>query len=130
MPYTGPAIEDYVALNGIDVLHGEATTIFVCSNPEPNTYSLATTTSALGFKSFGAGNTFGADVAASPNGRSVTSNSCTDGTITTSGTAAWWAVVDEANSRLLAHGTFTASQVVLVGNTFSLGVFSIQVPAQ
>jgi hypothetical protein len=67
---------------------------------------------------------------ASPNGRLITSAAITDGTVTTSGTAAWWAATDETNSRLLAHGSLSATQVVTAGNTFTLGSFTIRLPTQ
>ena len=73
----------------------------------------------LGYRSFGVNATFGADTSASPTGRLVTSTAVTDGTITTSGTAAWWAATDEVNSRLMAHGSLSATQVVSAVGVFT-----------
>lgn len=129
--YTGPAIEDYVGQNGLVYVHNSSVRITITAN-EPTTYAIATTgagsTQMLGFKSFGAGATFGADTSASPTGRLVTSTAITDGTIQTAGTAGWWAVDD--GTRLLAHGSLSTTQVVAAGNTFSLGAFTIKIPAQ
>jgi hypothetical protein len=123
------ALENRVLDLGLNALSAEPTHLRVCSS-EPTTYAQATTTYMLGFKSFGAGGVFGSPAAGSPNGRKVTSAAITDGTITTSGTANWWAITDEANSRLHAHGSLSASQVVTAGNTFTLGAFDIRVPNQ
>jgi hypothetical protein len=123
------SLEDRVLDNGLSALDTEPTHIEICNN-EPTTYASATTTSLLGFKSFGAGAVFGSPAAGSPNGRKVTSAAVTDGTITTSGTAAWWAITDHANSRLLAHGSLSATQVVSSGNTFTLAAFDIRIPNQ
>lgn len=123
------SLEDRVLDFGLDVLDTESTHIRIC-NSEPTTYAQATTTYVLGFKSFGAGNVFGSPAAGTPNGRKVTSAAVTDGTITTSGTANWWAITDEASSRLNAHGALSASQVVTSGNTFTLSAFDIRIPNQ
>ena len=129
MNYTGPAVEDYVLQNGLVTVHSNVTHIRICA-AEPTTYAIASTSGVLGFRSFGVNATFGADTSASPTGRLVTSTAITDGTITTSGTAAWWAATDETNSRLMAHGSLSATQVVTSGNTFTLGAFTIRLPAQ
>ena len=131
--YTGPSIEDYIVQNGITHLHSDVTYIRITAN-EPTTYALATTGSGssqmLGFKSWGANNAIGADASGSPSGRVVASTAITDGTIVTTGTAGWWAATDEVSSRLLAHGSLSATQAVTAGNSFSLGSFTIRIPAQ
>ena len=66
--YTGPAIEDYVVQNGIIAVHTGATHIRIDA-AEPTTYAIAVTSGCLGYKSFGANNTFGADTSAAPSGR-------------------------------------------------------------
>lgn len=127
----GPSLEDRVLDLGLNVLDAESSDIVIASG-EPTAYSLTTAGAAnqLGRKAFGAGNAFGAPAAGAPNGRKVSSAQVTDGTITTSGTAAWWAVVDVGNTRLLAHGSLSATQVVTSGNTFTLGAFDIRIPSQ
>lgn len=123
------SLEDRVLDLGLNVLDTESTHVNICST-EPTTYTQATTTYLLGFKSFGAGAVFGAPAAGSPNGRKVSSVAVTDGTITTSGTAAWWAITDNANSRFHGHGSLSATQVVSSGNTFTLASFDIRIPNQ
>lgn len=112
---------------GLNQLHTNVTHITICSG-EPTTYAIATSTSLLGYNSFGAGNAFGAPATSSTSLRAVSSVAITAGTITTSGTANWWAAVDEVNSSLYAHGSLSASQVVTAGNTFSLASFNISIP--
>jgi hypothetical protein len=116
---------------GLNQLHTNVTHITICAS-EPTTYALATVGSTslqlLGFNSFGASNAFGAPATSSTSLRAVSSAAVTAGTITTTGTAAWWAAVDETGSSLYAHGSLSASQVVTAGNTFSLASFNISIP--
>ena len=112
---------------GLNQLHTNTTHITICSG-EPTSYALATGASLLGYNSFGASNAFGAPATSSTSLRAVTSAAITAGTITTTGTANWWAAVDETNSVLYAHSSLSASQVVTAGNTFSLAAFNISIP--
>jgi len=125
------SLGSHVLDNGISRLDADSTHIVVC-DAEPTAYSLASVGAAntLGYKSFGAGGAFGSPGAGAPNGRKVDSNAITDGTITTGGTAKWWAAIDSGNSRLDAHGSLSSSQVVASGNTFSLASFTIRIPDQ
>lgn len=122
-------VGDYPLDNGLISIKNLADKIFICSQ-DPLTYTDATSTYALGNKNFGAGGAFGAPGAGSPNGRQIASTAITDGSVTGTGTAAKWAVVDSANSRLLANGTLSASQAVTAGNTFTLASFLIRLPNQ
>ena len=61
-------------------------------------------------------------------GRKVTVAQITDGTVTGTGTATHYALVDVSNTRLLATGALTASQSVTSGNTFTLAAFDIGIP--
>jgi hypothetical protein len=121
-------LEDRTLDFGLNELDTLATHIRICGT-EPSDYASAVTANVLGFKNWGAGNVFGAPAAGAPNGRKVTSVAITDGTITTTGTANWWAVTDETNSRYLAHGTLNAAQAVSAGNTFSLAAFDVRIPS-
>lgn len=123
-------LADYILDNGLTKLDSEADKIYICSNTDPTTFTEATSTYALGNKAFSVGGAFGAPAAGSPNGRKVTSTAITDGSVTGTGTAAKWAVVDSVNSRLLANGALSASQAVTSGNTFTLAAFDIRIPNQ
>jgi len=65
---------------------------------------------------------------ASPNGRKVTLAAITGASVTGTGTATHYAIVDTSNSRLLATGSLSASQAVTSGNTFSLTASDIRIP--
>jgi hypothetical protein len=120
------SLEDRVLDLGLNVLDTETTTISVCSS-EPTSIAIAATSGLLGFKTGAAGSQFGAPSAGAPNGRQVASVAISDGTITTSGTASWWAAY--AAGTLHAHGTLSGAQVVTAGNTFTLASFTIKIPA-
>lgn len=122
------AVADYVLDNGLTVIDTLADKIHILPS-DPSNYS-DVTTNTLGNKSFSAGGAFGSPAAGSPNGRQVSSTAFTDGSITASGTAAKWAVVDSANSRLLANGSLAASVAVSSGGTFGLPSFNIRLPGQ
>ena len=94
--------------NGLTVLDTEANKLLITSQ-EATTYAEGNSTYALG-------NSTSLSVAA-PADRNGGN-----------GTATHYAIVDTVNSRLLATGSLTASQVVSSGNTFSLGSFTIGIP--
>ena len=110
--------------NGLSVLDTEADRLDITSQ-EATSYVDATSTSTLG-------NSDSLSIAApsdrSGGGREVVVASISDAPVTGNGTATHYAIVDTANSRLLATGSLTASQVVASGNTFSLGSFTIGIP--
>ena len=110
--------------NGLTVLDTEANKLLITSQ-EATTYAEGNSTYALG-------NSTSLSVAAPADrtggGREVTAAAISDGSVTGDGTATHYAIVDTVNSRLLATGSLTASQVVSSGNTFSLGSFTIGIP--
>lgn len=117
-------LNDRIYDQGLTILDTEADRIYLCSQ-QPATYAEATSTYALG-------NVTGIAISApgdgTPDGRSVTVSAASGGNITASGTATHYAIVDSANSRLLASSTLTASQAVTSGNTFALGSFTVRFP--
>ena len=120
-------ISDYVLDAALSKLDVEANAIYLCSL-EPTTYTAATSTNALGNASGANYPGIAAPVNGTPNGRSVTSSAVTNGTITATGTATHFAIVDTVNSRLLATGSLSASQSVTSGNTFTLTSFTVRIP--
>jgi hypothetical protein len=121
-----PFLNDRVFDNGLTVLDTEGNRLDICSS-EPTTYTAATSTASLGNKSLGAGD-IGAPAAGSPNGRQVTVQALTGGSVTVTGTATHYAITDTGNSRLLATGALSSSQAVTNGNTFSTSSFTIRIP--
>ena len=117
-------IADRVLDLGLNVLSTEANRLDICSS-EPTTFAEATTTASLGNKT---SLSVGAPEARTPDGRKVTVALITDGTVDGTGTATHYAIVDTVNSRLLATGSLSASQVVTSGNTFSLAAFDLGIP--
>ena len=120
-----PYLNDRVYDNGLTVLDTEANVLHICTQ-EPTDYTGATATYTKGNKT---ALSIGAPAAGSPNGRQVTVASISDGSVTGTGTVTHWAIVDTANSRLLATGALAASQAVTSGNTFTLAAFTIRIPA-
>jgi hypothetical protein len=118
-------LETEIITSGMNLFDTNADRITVCQ-AEPTTYALATT-GHLGLKSWAAGGAFGVPASAGGNGMKVSSTVVSDGTILTTGTASWWAVVNSTG--LLAHGLLSASQAVTATNTFTLASFDITIPA-
>lgn len=117
-------LNDRVFDNGLTVLDTEANAIHVTSS-EATDYTDATSTSTLGNST---SLSVGAPADRTGGGRKVTVAAITDGSITATGTATHYAIVDTSNTRLLATGTLTASQSVTSGNTFTLATFDIGIP--
>lgn len=110
--------------NGLTVLDTEANRIDVTSQ-EATTYTEATSTYSLGNST---SLSVGAPADRSGGGREVTVAAITDGSVSATGTATHYAIVDTSNSRLLATGSLNASQSVTSGNTFTLATFDIGIP--
>jgi hypothetical protein len=118
------SLGDRVFDNGLTVLDTEVSHLYITS-AEATTYTQAATTYALGVK---ATPTVSAPADRTGGGREVTVSAITDGSVTASGTATHYALVDQTNSRLLAVGALTASQGVTSGNQFTLSSFKIGIP--
>lgn len=117
-------LNDRVFDNGLTVLDTEANKILITS-AEPATYTEANATYALGDST---SLSIGAPQDRSGGGREVVVAAITDGSVTATGTATHYAIVDTVNSRLLAAGSLTASQAVNSGNTFTLTSVAIGIP--
>ena len=115
---------DRVFDNGLTVLDTEANAIHVTSQ-EATSYAEATSTYTLGNST---SLSINAPADRTGGGRKVTVASISDGSITGTGTATHYAIVDTTNSRLLATAALTASQSVTNGNTFTLATFDIGIP--
>jgi len=117
-------LNDRVFDNGLTVLDTEANAVHITSQ-EATDYTDATSTSTLGNST---SLSIGAPQDRSGGGREVIVASITDGSVTGTGTATHYALVDTVNSRLLATGSLTASQSVTTGNTFTLSSVAIGIP--
>jgi hypothetical protein len=112
------------ALDAALAVVADSSHLYICSQ-EPTTYAQATTTYALGSK---AAPTIGAAADRAPNGRKVTVSAITDGSVSGTGTAAYWALVKATGSLLRATGAITSPQTVTSPNTFTLAAFDVGVP--
>lgn len=118
--YISPDVLD-AALNLIDTAGNK---LVICS-ALPATYAEANATYALGNK---VSPTISAPQARSPDGRKVVVSAITDGTVTATGTATHFAVLDTTGLRLLAAQELASSQSVTSGNTFTLAAVDIGIP--
>lgn len=116
-------LDNRVFDNGLTVLDTEANAIHITS---------AEATSFANVSSVTLGNSTSLSIGApqdrSGGGREVVVAAITDGSVTGTGTATHYAIVDSGNSRLLATGSLTSSQAVTSGNTFTLSSVSIGIP--
>ena len=117
-------LNDRVFDNGLTVLDTEANAIHITSQ-EATTYANATSTYTLGNST---SLSIGAPQDRTGGGREVVVAAISDGSVTGTGTATHYAIVDTANSRLLATGSLAASQSVTSGNTFTLSSVTIGIP--
>lgn len=117
-------LDNRVFDNGLTILDTEANAIYITSQ-QATSYVDATSTSALGNST---SLSIGAPQDRSGGGREVVVAAITDGSVTGTGTATHYAIVDTVNSRLLAAGSISASQAVTSGNTFTLSSVSIGIP--
>lgn len=119
-----PTLNNRVFDNGLAVLDTEANKITITSQ-EAATYAEGNATFALGSST---SLSIAAPSDRSAGGREVVVAEITDGSVAVDGTATHYAILDTVNSRLLATGNLTESQVVSSGNTFTLGSFTIGIP--
>ncbi len=117
-------LNDRVFDNGLTVLDTEANKIVITSQAA-TTYTEANATYALGDST---SLSISAPQDRSGGGREVVVTAITDGSVTGTGTATHYAIIDTVNTRLLAVSTLTASQAVTDGNTFTLSSVSIGIP--
>jgi hypothetical protein len=119
MPYLHPDVLD----SGLNVLTSASSKVLHICPSEPADRSAAIS-SSLGNKT---GFTIGSPANRSPSGRKVTTGAVSDGSVTATGTASHYAIID--GTRLLAAGALQSSQAVTSGNAFTLGAFDIGIPA-
>jgi len=110
---------DDVLDGGPDFVVAEGTALWLC-NAEPDTYTEATSTFALGSKATPSLS----NVNGAVDGRAAQCAAFTDGAVSATGTASHWAIVDTAATQLLVAGALSASQSVTNGNPFSFNQFN------
>jgi len=116
-------INDLAFDAAIGYLVTNGTRLHICSS-EPASAAAAVTAS-LGNK---ATITLGAATDRTPTGRKTVVPAITDGTVTATGTATHYAIINAGATILSATGALSASQAVTSGNTFTLASFDIGFP--
>jgi hypothetical protein len=116
-------LDDHIYDNGLTGLAGSNRVLHICS-AEPSSFANVAAVT-LGNKS---APTIGAPEDRAGGGREVEVSAISDGSVTGTGTASHWALVDTANTRLLAAENLGTSQVVTAGNDFTLTAFTIGIP--
>jgi len=116
-------LDNRVFDNGLTVLDTEANAIHITSAEATSYANVAAVT--LGNST---SLSIGAPADRTGGGREVVVAAITDGSVTGTGTATHYAIVDTVNSRLLATSTLTASQSVNSGNTFTLSSVAVGIP--
>jgi len=114
-------ITDEAFDQGLDYLDTNGTRIDITYTQEATTYTEATSTYTCGNKT---GLNTGATEDGAVDGRRVIVPAITDGTVSATETAGWWALSD-GSSVLLATGPLSSTQAVTSGNTFTLDAISI-----
>lgn len=114
---------DDVYDSGLSYVSTNANRLDICST-EPTTYTQATSTYTLGNKT---SLSVGSPADHTPDGRKVVVAAITDGTVSGTGTAAYWAITKTSTSTLIATGSLTSSQAVTSGNTFTLDAINIAI---
>lgn len=118
-------LSDNILDNGLAYMVTHGSRLDICT-AEPANYTEATSTNTCGNKtSLTAGSPANGDVS----GRKSTIPAITDGSVTATLTAAFWAYSKTtATTELLAAAALGASQAVTSGNTFSLGAIDVELP--
>ena len=117
-------LHDDVFDSGLNQLTSLTENLYICSTL-PTTFTEASSTYKLGVKATPTG---GAPGDRAGGGREVTISAITDGSVTASGTAGFYALTDDSLSKLLAQGDLASTQVVTNGNTFTLTSFKVGIP--
>lgn len=117
-------LHDDVFDSGLSQLTTLADRLDICSSA-PTTYTEATSTYSLGNETT---ITISAAGDRSGGGRKVSISAITAGTVTATGTAAYYALSDVSATKLLAAGNLNAGVAVTSGNEFTLTTFDVGIP--
>lgn len=109
--------------NGLSTLTSNVETLYILS-ADPGLTWANIATYALGSKS---GPTVASPSDRSAGGREVVVSAITDGTVSATGTATFFALTDDSASKILAAGGMT-SQVVTSGNPFTFSELRVGIP--
>ncbi len=111
---------------GLSQLTSIVENLYICSSM-PTTFTEASVTFKLGTKA--APTITGPTDRGAGGGREVTVGAISDGSISATGNAGYFALTDDSLSKLLAAGDLATAQDVTSGNPFTLTSFTIGIPA-
>jgi hypothetical protein len=117
-------LDNAVFDQGLDTLDNDANKIVITSQ-QATTFAEANVTYALGDST---SLSIGPPSDRAGGGREVTVAAITDGSVTGTGTASHYALLNTTGSVLLAANSLTNGQAVTNGNTFTLGSFTVGIP--
>ena len=118
--YINPDVLD----NGLNIITASGNKLVICSQL-PATYVEANSTYILGSK---ISPNISVPQNRVPDGRKVIVAAVLDGSVSASGTATHYAILDTTNSRLLAAQALGTPQYVTIYNTFTLTIVDIGIP--
>lgn len=116
-------MNDDVLDAALQVLTDDGQTLHMCTQ-EPDTYSNATGAYSLGSEG---SIQIGSPGVRTGGGRKVLVLGLNNISISTTGTATHWAIVDDTNSKLLCSRELSMSYAVTSGTTRTLGSFDIEI---
>lgn len=117
-----PFMIDTIFDEGLDYADTTATQQDLTYTQEATTYTEATSTFTCANKTVGAG----ATEDGSSDGRKVVVAAVTDGAVTATQTAGWWAMTN-GTAVLVATNALTATQALTSGNTYSCDAIDIAI---
>jgi hypothetical protein len=116
-------LHDDVFDAALNVVKNNTENLYICSSM-PTTFAEASSTYKLGTKAT-PGFTGPAD---DTSGRKLTITAITDGTVSATGTAGFFALTDDSASKLLVAQALNATQEVTSGNPFTLTSQKVAIP--
>lgn len=118
-----PAIHDDVFDNGLSYLANAENLVILSADPGLTWANIASY--LLGTK---ASPTINSPSDRGAGGREVIVDAITDGSVSGTGSAAFFALTDDSASKILVSGPLNSVQSVTNGNTFTLTSFSVGIP--
>ena len=118
------SIGDRIFDEGLNIFNSECDRLTLCTT-EPTTYTEAATTYKIAHF---ASPTISTAADRTGGGREVTISAITGGTVTSNGSAFFYALIDTANSRLLAVGDLDNPMILTTADSFDLSAFTIGIP--
>jgi hypothetical protein len=109
----------------LSFIKDNATHLHIITTAQPTTWAEATGVNRVGTK---AAPTFTGPSAGDVNGRKLVIDAISDGTVSGSGTAAFFAITNDTTNTLLYTNALGNTQVVTDGNVFGLTSMKIELP--